>query len=231
MGLYIKDSAFTCPQTRILKATEFYKPFPTNEDVAFNQDQLLPIGLLAYSQIDKQSDNKVLIALPVSMAIFDGDVPFMTYSLTESGWQVDAHDAEHIDEDLEDFEDYGEFYERAAAFYAKYQRLSLSLEEESESVELLQIGGQPILGCNWDAYLWDEARDDEDKYFDALDEESGANYDDYMSREIGFYDEESELDFVYLGTFSYTTYVDGGGECILFYNAQHQKVMAISEFS
>lgn len=231
MALYIKDSALACPATKVLQATDFYKPFPSSQDVAFNDTQLLPVGLLAYSKLDANSDDNVLIALPISMEIFDGDLPYISYSLTDIGWQVDAHNVDNLSEEKEDFEDYSEYYQQAASFYAKHQRLNYTLDENDESVPLFEFGGQPILGCNWDAYLWDEEGDDETRYFDAMDEQSGENYSHYSTREIGFFDEEHDVDFAYLGTFCFSTYFEGGGEGIVFYSAKHKRVLVIAEFS
>ncbi len=143
MALYIKDSALACPATKVLQATDFYKPFPSCQDVAFNDNQLLPIGLLAYSKLDANSDDNILIALPISMEIFDGDLPYISYSLTDNGWQVDAHNVDNLSEEKEDFEDYSEYYQQAASFYAKHQRLNYSLDENDESVPLFEFGVNP----------------------------------------------------------------------------------------
>lgn len=228
MALHIKDSAVTDSPTRITKESNFYTPFPSNEQVTFNEKQLLPLGLLSTTKLAQDDKDNILIAMPISMAIFDGDVPYIAYSLTDHGWQVDASYLESLSDD---FESYGEYYQKAASFYKEHTFLNMSLNEAEEGEPLFEFGGQPELGCNWDAYLWDEESDDETRYFDAMDEESGDNYDHYATREIGFLDEQSGVDFSYLGTFSFSIYVDGGGEAIVFYSAKHKKVLIIAEFS
>ena len=70
-----------------------------------------------------------------------------------------------------------------------------------------------------------------DRYHDAMEEESGSDYEYMSSREITYFDEGLEQEFIFLGRFSYDLYLDGGGDCIVFYQPELKKVMVVAEFS
>lgn len=228
MAIEVKPSGLKVSGQEVFDVSESYIAFPDQNEVTYDDGQLLPIGLVSFSLFEPSSTEKVLLALPISGAIFDGDVPFLTYSNTDKGWKVDEQDEEHLGGDFEDYQDY---FEKAQRFYQQHKKLTVSLEDNADTVSLFKLGGQPLLGCNWDAYLWDEESDEYDDFFEALEEEEGDEYEDAISREIIYRDDESGKEFMYLGTYSYDTYVDGGGEAIVFYQPELKKVMVISEFS
>jgi len=64
-----------------------------------------------------------------------------------------------------------------------------------------------------------------------MDEEEGPDFDLMSTREIVYIDEEAEKEYVFLGMFSYDTYLNGGGECIVFYQPELKKVLVVAEFS
>jgi len=230
MSFIIKDTKLKVSHREILKCEDGYTAFPSSEHVALDENSLFPLGLLSYKLFDTDKDDKVLIALPNAQGIFDGDYPFITYSLTDEGWKLDEDFADALEYEIE--EHYIKYHQQAQAFFKQHQHLTYGLKD-GEKEPLFKLGGQPPLGENWDSYLYDEMGDNPelDHYHDVMEEESGSEYEYMSSREITYFDEEIEQEFIYLGKFSYDIYVDGGGDCIVFYQPELKKVMVVSEFS
>ena len=241
MAIEIKTTPIKIGYEDITTKTDEYTPFPTKNDVTYNKNQLLPIGLLSCSVFDGSSEESVLIALPISANVFYGDVLYISYSLTEHGWEVDEEDRDNIGGD---FDSYRAYFDQARDFYQQHEAVTSQLIEGNKSQSLFELGGQPALGCNWDEMFTDEDNEELRQYFDVVfdldddedeeefDEEAyEKKYNEFISREIVYHDEDLELDFLYLGCFKYDTYVDGGGEAILFYQPTLKKVMVFSEFS
>jgi len=230
MAFFIKETNVKALPLTIIQEEDLYIPFPSTDSVSFDDNVLLPIGLLSYSQFDATSQEKILIAVPNIQGTFYGDFPFITYSLTSKGWTLDNEYHDGLKYGLE--ERYSTYYKKAKDFYSKNNHLTYDLSEGGHEW-LFKIGGQPPLGQNWCSSLYDEMGDNPelDNYFDVMDEESGPEFESMNAKEITYFDEELEKEFVYLGMFSYDTYLDGGGECIVFYQPELKKVMVVAEFS
>lgn len=230
MAFLIKDTKLKVLPVAILQEEEKYIPFPTQDSVLFEQNALLPIGLLSFSQFDDSSNEKILIAVPNLQGTFDGDYPFITYSLTSEGWLLDGEYSDALEYKFE--KNYIEYYQQAQAFFKQHKHLTYDLEVGEKS-PLFELGGQPPLGQNWDSMLFDEMGDNPelDNYHDVMDEESGSDFENMSTKEITYFDEELKKEFIFLGTFSYDIYLDGGGDCIVFYQPELKKVMVIAEFS
>lgn len=228
MAFLIKDKELDIKHQKLLQNQDSYTAFPTAEQVAFDETHLLPIGLISGL---KHLDEDIFIAMPRLGSIFDGDFPIVTYSLTDKGWVLDEEYLEDLDYDLED--EYMEHYHKAKAYFAQHQHLRHGLKEAEDKEPLFELGGQPPLGQNWCANLYDEMGDypELDDYFDVMEEGSGEDYERMKTREITYQDEEDEREYVFLGLFSYELYFEGGGECIVFYQPQLKKVMVVAEFS
>ncbi len=232
MAFIIKQDKSSITFEEIFQQNEKYIAFPTTDAVKFDQQALLPIGLLSYRQPDSDVEEQILIAMPNNQGIFDGDEPIITYSLRGEGWTLDQ---EH-DPDYPLDEEYLEHYQQAQAFFNNKQSLIYNLDDEENTslVPLFILGGQPPLGQNWDAEMYDEMGDNPelDHWHDVIDEgESHAEFEHMSTRQINYLDEESEKEYLYLGMFDYTPYFDGGGECIVFYQPELKQVMVIAEFS
>ncbi len=220
--LYINDSELALAKVEFLKENESYKLFPTAADVSFDENQLMPLGLLVHPE----SREQILIALPLSSEVLDREIPYTSYSLTDLGWQVDEQYLEHINEDEDDseyFDDLTEFYQRITSIFAQDRDYGNKVLTALES-SLLELGGHPMSG-NWSTYLWNTGDDLKRNYSAAMYEESGEAYAYYSSRQLAFYDEKSKVHFSYLGTLPLKPYFNLGGDAILFYNAKHKKVL------
>ncbi|WP_087019700.1 hypothetical protein [Thaumasiovibrio subtropicus] len=230
MAFLIKDTQLKVKPVAMTQQNEKYIPFPTQEEVAFDSDALLPIGLLSYDQFDERDNEQILIAVPNVQGTFDGDYEYLTYSKTAQGWRLDEEYADALEYKLEEY--MTEHYQKAVSFFNENRHLTYGLEE-GEATALFELGGQPPLGQNWDAVLYDEMGDNPelDHYHEVMDEESGENFDHMSTREITYLNEESDKEFIFLGAFSYDTYLEGGGECIVFYQPELKKVMVVAEFS
>lgn len=230
MSFLIKDTKIKVSPVEILQEEKNYIPFPTQETASFDENILLPIGLLSYNQFDSNSDEKILIAVPNMQGIFEGDYPFITYSLNNNEWQLDEEYTDALKYQFE--EDYTQYYQKAKSFFQQNNYITYDLEDGDKS-PLFELGGQPPLGQNWDAELYDEMGDNPelDHYHDIMEEESGSDFEKMSTREITYFNEELEKEFIFLGTFSYDIYLDGGGECIVFYQPELKKVMVVPEFS
>lgn len=230
MAFLIKDTKLKVRPVEISQATNNYTPLPTQDTVLYDNNALLPIGLLSYGQFDERSNDHILIAMPNVQGIFYGDYPFLTYSLTSDGWRLDEEYVDGLEYKLE--ENYLDYFQQAHAFFKEHHFLSDDLDSDNKAL-LFDLGGQPPLGQNWDAMLYDEMGENPelDHYHEIMDEESGADFDDMSTREITYFDEDLEQEFVYLGMFSYDVYFEGGGECIVFYQPDLKKVMVVPEFS
>ena len=230
MSFVIKDTKLRVLPVAIVEEKDTYIPFPTQDSSLFDPKFLLPIGLLSYSQFDEGSNEKILIAIPNTQGTFDGDYPFITYSLTNKGWLLDDEYSEAAEDKCE--ENYTNYYHKAQEFFKQNKHLTNNLDAGDKS-PLFELGGQPPLGQNWDSELFDEMEDNPelDNYYDVMDEESGSEFEIMSTREITYFDEELEKEFIFLGKFSYDTYLDGGGDCIVFYQPELKKVMVVAEFS
>ncbi len=230
MAFLIKPTALKQAQRNIYHNEAGFTAFPSTEQVAYNDQQLLPIGLLSYQAFDATSQQQILIAVPAVQGTFDGDYPYLSYSLTADGWQMDDTSVEFFGEEFSCYHDY---FNQAQDFFGHHEMLTYSLEAEGSKQALFELGGQPPLGCNWDANLYDEMAENEelDHYFDVMDEEEGVEFETMSTREIVYLDEDTDQEYVYLGQFSYDTYLDGGGECIVFYQPELKKVLVVAEFS
>ncbi len=225
--LYINDSDLALAKVEFLKESESYKLFPTAEDASFDENQLMPLGLLSIAETSEQ----ILIALPLSSEVLDREIPYTSYSFTDSGWQVDKPYLEYInedDDDLEYFDDLTEFYQRITSIFAQDRYYGNKVLEALES-SLLELGGHPILG-NWSMYLWNTGDDLKMNYSDAMHKKSGEAYEHYSSRQLAFYDEKSKVHFSYLGTLPLKPYFNLGGDAVLFYNAEHKKVLLTIDY-
>ncbi|MCP4251998.1 MAG: hypothetical protein GY775_01090 [Candidatus Scalindua sp.] len=230
MAFLIKDTKLKVLPRAILREEHKYIPFPTQDSVLIGHNALLPIGLLSYSQFDESSNEKILIAVPSLQGTFDGDYPFITYSLTSDGWLLDDEYSGALEYKLE--ENHTEYYQKAEAFFKQHNHLTCDLDVGDKS-PLFELGGQPPLGQNWDSMLFDEMEDNPelDNYYDVMDEESGSDFENMSTKEITYFDEELEKEFIFLGAFSYDTYLDRDGDCIVFYQPELKKIMLVSEFS
>lgn len=230
MSFIIKDTNLKVSYRKIFEVEDEYLPFPSTGSVAFDENTLLPIGLLSYKIFDGEVNDQILIAVPNAQGIFDGDYPFITYSLTSEGWELDK---DFLDASEYKFEDnYIKYYQQAKAFFKQHHHLTYCLKD-GEKEPLFELGGQPPLGQNWDSVLYDEMEDNPelDRYHDIMEEESGSDYEYMSNREITYFDEDLEQEFIFLGRFSYDLYLDGGGDCIVFYQPGLKKVMVVAEFS
>lgn len=235
MTFLIKETELQIPAQDIYEASSNAVFFPTEQHVLFDNEQLLPIALLDIKLLNSNQNygnvsDAVLIAVPNVQGTFYGDEPFISYSLTAQGWVLDAeyHDAAtHILE-----EDYLEHYKKAQAYFKKHEFLTYNLSAGDKSV-LFELGGQPPLGQNWDAIMYDEMADNPelDHYHEVMDEESGAEYEKMCTREIVYFDDSLQEEFIYLGKFSYDIYLGSSGEGIVFYQPKLKKVMIVTEFS
>ncbi|KJY85902.1 hypothetical protein TW84_20970 [Vibrio neptunius] len=230
MSFIIKDTQLKVFPTTVAQHVAGYIPFPVQDNIIFDQESLLPIGLLSYSRFDDESTDEILIAMPNIQGVFDGDYPFVTYSLTSDGWALDDDYSDALEYNLE--EHYSDYYRKSAVFYRENEYLTHDLASGAKA-PLFELGGQPPLGENWDAMLYDEMEDNPelDHYHDVMDDESGPDFERMSTREITYFDEELGKEFVFLGTFSFDTYLDGGGEGIVFYQPELKKVMVVAEFS
>lgn len=208
--------------------SEQYQAFPEPDQIAYNPKQLLVVGILNYSSFDKASKDRILIAIPATIGTFYGDEPYLSYSFSNGIWQMDRQDIEYFDDEF--INSYQKNFDKAKRFFQQHSQLCWGLDETRDAEALIHIGGQPPLGQNWDAEFNDDNAE-ADQYFDALDEGSGEIFEDWSNRNITFYDEDSELEFLYIGRIDYSLYLDGGGDCILFYQPEIRRVMAFAEFS
>ena len=225
MAFLIKDTKLKVPFVEILQEEERYVAFPTNESALFDQDTLLPVGLLSYSLFDNKANDEILIAVPNIQGTFDGDYPFITYSLTSEGWLLDDEYSDGLEYKIE--EPYIKRYKQAQIFF-KERKL-----KTGEGCPLFKLGGQPTLGQNWDSMLYDEMGDNPelDHYHDVMEDGSESDFEYMSTREITYFDEELEKEFIFLGKFSYDLYLGSGGDCIVFYQPELKKVMVVAEFS
>lgn len=230
MAFLVKDTKLKMISREIIQEEEKYVAFPTNKLVLFDQDALFPIALLSYNQFDNSTDEKILIAVPNIQGIFDGDHPFITYSLTRDGWLLDDEYCDDSEYKLEEY--YIKRYQQTQAFFKQHKHLTYDLKA-GEKHPLFELGGQPPLGQNWDSMLYDEMGDNPelDHYHEVMEEKSGSDFEHMNTREITYFDEELEKEFIFLGKFSYGLYLNSGGDCIVFYQPELKKVMVIAEFS
>ena len=230
MAFLIKDTKLKVLPRCILQEEEGYIPFPTLDTALFDQNDLLPIGLLSYRQFDNSSNEKILIAVPNTQGTFDGDYPFITYSLTSEGWLLDGEYSDALE--YKSDEHYTTYYQQAKTFFKQKNHLTWGLKNRKKE-PLFELGGQPPLGQNWDSVLFDEMGDNPelDHYHDVMEEEDGSNFENMSTKEITYFDEELEKEFIFIGKFSYDLYLNGGGDCIVFYQPELKKVMVIAEFS
>lgn len=232
MAFFIKDTEVQLAKKDIIQNDEGYTAFPQNESVSFNSDILFPVGLLSGSKLKDAVKEDILIAIPNIQGTFDGDWPWITYSLTDDGWVLDDEYVEALKYKIED--NYVEYYNKTKAFFQQNKCIVRNFKKDDQKKSpLFELGGQPPLGQNWDSIMFDEMGDNPelDHYHDAMDEEEGEEFERMSTREITYFDEDLEKEFIYLGLFSYDTYMNGGGECIVFYQSELKKVMVIAEFS
>jgi len=193
---------------------------------------LFPVALLSGSKLKDAVKEDILVAIPNTQGTFDGDWPWITYSLTDDGWVLDEEYEEALEYKIED--SYAEYYNKAKSFFEKNKFIVGNVnQDDQEKSPLFKLGGQPPLGQNWGSMMFDEMGDNPelDHYHDVMDDEEGEEFERVSTREITYFDEQIEKEFIYLGLFSYDTYMDGGGECIVFYQPELKKVMVIAEFS
>ncbi|AUI85728.1 hypothetical protein BS333_04725 [Vibrio azureus] len=230
MAFIIKETKLKVLPVSIVKEEEFYQPYPAKDAVLFDTETLIPIGLLSYRQFEENNNESIFIAVPNLQGIFDGDYAFITYSLTNQGWKLDNEYIKDTDYKIEN--NYIEYYLKSVSFYNQYKYVSHPSENSSKEI-LFELGGQPPLGQNWDAMLYDEMAENPelDHYHDVMEEGGEAEFEKMSTREITYFNEELEKEFIYIGMFSFDTYLDGGGECIVFYQPELKKVMIVPEFS
>jgi hypothetical protein len=213
-----------------MQKEDSYIPFPVKNNSLSDKEALLPVGMLLFNQFDNNSNDEVLIAVPNAQGIFDGDYPFVTYSLTSEGWKLDDMYSDALKYNFE--EHYLNYYKRAKDFYTENKYITNGLESDMRC-PLFELGGQPPLGQNWDAMLYDEMGENPelDNYHDIMDEEGGSDFEFMSTREITYFDEALNKEFIFLGSFSLDVYLDGGGDFIVFYQPELKKVMVVAEFS
>ena len=230
MSFIIKDTQVKAVYSTLEQEEASYIPFSVEENTILEKESLLPIGLLSYNKFDSNSNDKILIAMPNMQGIFYGDYPLVTYSLTDEGWALDDEYTDALEYPLE--QPHLDYYHKAIAFFRENQYLTDDLTS-GERAPLFELGGQPPLGQNWDAMIVDEDEDnpDLDNYYEVMDEESGPDFDIMSTREITYFDAELDKEFVFLGTFSFDVYFEGGGDCIVFYQPELKKAMVVAEFS
>jgi|GEM_PF-5127755 len=230
MAFLIKESELKVAARKIMQDGEDYCAFPSTQQAKYDPNEFLAIGLLPSNLFDSTTNDQILIAIPNAQGTFYGDYPFITYSLTDEGWQLDE-DCKDVTEDRLD-EPYQQRYQQALEFFKQHKYLNSDLEAGNQS-PLFELGGQPPIGQNWACNLYDEMEDnpDLDRHYDALEEGEGEEFEYMSTRELTYFDEDLEKEFFFLGWFSYDLYLDAGGECMVFYQPELKKVMVVAEFS
>ncbi|MDO6707204.1 hypothetical protein [Photobacterium sp. 1_MG-2023] len=228
MAFIIKDTPVKVAEREIFQDEDGYIAFPSNEMAVFDREQFIPIGVLSYQQFDRHSNEKIFIAVPNLQGIPDGDYGAITYSfVSESdGWRLDDEFAN--DSKLDEGEDYIDRYQQSREFFTQHQYL----EAYGRKAPLFVIGGQPPLGQNWDAILYDEMGDNPelDHYHDVTSDRDDPEFESMSSREITYFDEETEQEFIFLGYFSDTPYLELSGTFMVFYQPESKKVMLVVEY-
>ena len=226
MAFTIKDTEVKVTEREIFHDENEYTSFPTTALVNFEQDELIPIGLLSYQLFDSSSCDAILIAVPNLQGIPDGDYGPITYSFIgeKSRWKLDN---EFIEDPKLD-EEYLENYESARDFYLKNNYI---MEYRSKS-PLFTLGGQPPLGQNWDSILYNEMGDNPelDYYHDVTSNINDPKFEYMSTREIVYLDERDEKEYVFLGSFRDIPYLDMAGSIMVFYQHELKKVMLVVEY-
>lgn len=228
MAFIIKESKVKVDERKIFQGENGYVPFPNNDVATFDNDELIPIGVLSYNQFDSSSDDKILIAVPNLQGIPDGDYGPITYSFANEneGWRLDEEF--RSDAKLDDQEDYLDNYKEALNSFTENGYIM----ESGEKAPLFEIGGQPPLGQNWDAILYDEMGDNPelDHYHEVTSDLNHPEFEDMNTRDIVYFDEEDEREYIFLGSFRDTPYLDLSGCIMVFYQPDLKKVMLVVEY-
>ncbi|MCG7499802.1 hypothetical protein MHO82_23320 [Vibrio sp. Of7-15] len=228
MAFFIKDTKLKVAEREIFHNEEGYIGFPSKDLVVFDNDTLLPIGLLSYNLFDSDSDEKILIAVPNLQGIPEGDYGAITYSFInkEEGWRLD--DEFLHDSALDEEEDYISNYHQAHEFFIKHKHVTAF----GRKAPLFEIGGQPPLGQNWDSILYNERGDNPelDRYHEVTSNISDPDFEYMSTRDITYFNEREEQEFIFLGCFSDTPYLDLAGKFMVFYQPDLKKVMLVIEY-
>ena len=228
MAFIIKESKIRVDEREIFQAENLYTPFPSNGLVSFDSSQLIPIGILSYNAFDSTVLNQVLIAVPNLQGIPDGDYGAITYSFDSecNKWQLDEEFLN--DAKLEDHDFHLDIYEKTKLFFNE----NGFIVESGNKKPLFVIGGQPPLGQNWDSVLYDEAGDNPelDHYDEVMTNLNDPEFEYMSTREVVYLDEESEDEYIFLGSFRDTPYLDLAGCLMVFYQPELNKVMLAIEY-
>lgn len=201
---------------------DIFEAFPEYGDMLSSskeEEHLLPIGVVDFKYFDKESNDKVLIAIPLNIPL-DENALFIEYYLYDGKWKLD--DGVEIEEDevykKEGLEEKKRF-EMAKLFYKKNNFLQYPIEEEADlerKDELIDIGGNTPCGQNWDAYL-----EVEHEYRES---------EEFGEEEIIIFDNEGNQ-YTYIGQLTQYYYTDAGGSVIIFYEPKKKRVLLTFDMS
>ncbi len=223
--LKIKDNPYKVKEM-IFTSSENYTAFPSQNEcgISYNENQLLPLGVINYSIFDDSVSDQVLLAFPV---VEMSEEPYTVYTLKKGVWELNEDQECYLDSYLPDFVKAKEFYKKNAFLQ---DNLPDKADESNKSM-LIRLGAHPLVGCNWDEYFWDEG--DNEALFDAIDTLEKDPEDkealEVISREIVFIEDNEE--YTYIGHIRSSSYTESDTDLFYFYQPKLKKVIVCADFS
>ncbi len=212
------------------KNCEHYQAFQEIDNL-FSSDtekqHLLPVGIVNFQSFDKNSDDKVLIAIPNGIPLYENSL-LVSYSLIDGKWE--------LDKDLElDIPSEGKKkkYENSKSFFSKHGFLQYRLDDtpnEERKIELIELGGNPPCGQNWnDCFEADHEYRLQGKII-RYDDLLSLSDEDFDKVELLVFD-ESKNPYTYIGHIETDNYVRSDSWMIIFYEPIRKRVLLTFEFS
>lgn len=227
--LQISTTHYKHPESKLFENNHQFKAFPAQSDstIDFNSAQFFALGLLNVETLIDNCTDEILLGYPPSEWLAESE--YVAYKNINGKWQLD--EANNEDWTFE-FEEEQARFDALKSFHAQHGFLQYHADKapgDSSKSSLVTLGGQPMLGCNWDAYIWED-EEQLDTLMDAMDEDdSNEQAQELLKRSIVM-NIDGDI-YHYVAQISCMNYVESSADLIYFYNPQKKRVVMGVDFS
>ena len=227
--LQISTTHYKHPESKLFENNHQFKAFPAQADskIDFNSAQFFALGLLNVETLIDNCTDEILLAYPPSEWLAESE--YVAYKNIDGKWQLD--EANNEDWTFE-FEEEQARFDALKSFHAQHGFLQYHPDKapgDSSKSSLVTLGGQPMLGCNWDAYIWED-EEQLDTLMDAMDEDDDNEQAQELLKRSIVMNIDGDI-YHYVAQISCMNYVESSADLIYFYNPQKKRVVMGVDFS
>ncbi len=227
--LQISTTHYKHPESKLFENNHQFKAFPAQADstIDFNSAQFFALGLLNVETLIDNCTDEILLAYPPSEWLAESE--YVAYKNINGKWQLD--EANNEDWTFE-FEEEQARFDALKSFHVQHGFLQYHPDKapgDSSKSSLVMVGGQPMLGCNWDAYIWEDEKQ-LDTLMDAMDEDVDNEQAQELLKRSIVMNIDGDI-YHYVAQISCMNYVESSADLFYFYNPQKKRIVMGVDFS